>query len=109
LSSPLISRHRRSLLASSLLKSRNIEGQSFCSRSVLNYGQCLSPLESNSQFDCPSRHCLSGKAPVNAHSVIPHFSLTFLHPATPEQGIKLLGLLLTGSTGQHMAGRNGLA
>ena len=27
----------------------------------------------------------------------------------PEQGIKLLGLLLTGSTGQHMASRNGLA
>ena len=27
----------------------------------------------------------------------------------PEQGIKLLGLLLAGSTGQHMAGRNGLA
>jgi hypothetical protein len=27
----------------------------------------------------------------------------------PEQGVKLLGLLLTGSTGQHMAGRNGLA
>ena len=27
----------------------------------------------------------------------------------PEQGIKLLGLLLTRSTGQHMAGRNGLA
>ena len=26
-----------------------------------------------------------------------------------EQGIKLLGLLLTGSTGQHMASRNGLA
>jgi hypothetical protein len=26
-----------------------------------------------------------------------------------EQGVKLLGLLLTGSTGQHMAGRNGLA
>jgi hypothetical protein len=26
-----------------------------------------------------------------------------------EQGGKLLGLLLTGSTGQHMAGRNGLA
>jgi hypothetical protein len=25
------------------------------------------------------------------------------------QGGKLLGLLLTGSTGQHMAGRNGLA
>jgi hypothetical protein len=28
---------------------------------------------------------------------------------SPEQGGKLLGLLLTGSTGQHMAGRNGLA
>ena len=28
---------------------------------------------------------------------------------SPEQGIKLLGLLLTGSTGQHMASRNGLA
>jgi hypothetical protein len=28
---------------------------------------------------------------------------------SPEQGVKLLGLLLTGSTGQHMAGRNGLA
>ena len=27
----------------------------------------------------------------------------------PEQGIKLLGLLLTGSTGQRMASRNGLA
>jgi hypothetical protein len=27
----------------------------------------------------------------------------------PEQGGKLLGLLLAGSTGQHMAGRNGLA
>jgi hypothetical protein len=27
----------------------------------------------------------------------------------PEQGVKLLGLLLTGSTGQQMAGRNGLA
>ena len=27
----------------------------------------------------------------------------------PEQGIKLLGLLLTGSTGQHMASQNGLA
>jgi hypothetical protein len=27
----------------------------------------------------------------------------------PEQGVKLLGLLLTGSTCQHMAGRNGLA
>jgi hypothetical protein len=27
----------------------------------------------------------------------------------PEQGVQLLGLLLTGSTGQHMAGRNGLA
>jgi hypothetical protein len=27
----------------------------------------------------------------------------------PEQGVKLLGLLLTGSTGQRMAGRNGLA
>jgi hypothetical protein len=27
----------------------------------------------------------------------------------PEQGVRLLGLLLTGSTGQHMAGRNGLA
>jgi hypothetical protein len=27
----------------------------------------------------------------------------------PVQGVKLLGLLLTGSTGQHMAGRNGLA
>jgi hypothetical protein len=26
-----------------------------------------------------------------------------------EQGVKLLGLLLAGSTGQHMAGRNGLA
>jgi hypothetical protein len=26
-----------------------------------------------------------------------------------RQGVKLLGLLLTGSTGQHMAGRNGLA
>jgi hypothetical protein len=26
-----------------------------------------------------------------------------------EQGVKVLGLLLTGSTGQHMAGRNGLA
>jgi len=26
-----------------------------------------------------------------------------------EQGIKLLGLLLAGSTGQHMASRNGLA
>ena len=26
-----------------------------------------------------------------------------------EQGIKLLGLLLTGSTGQRMASRNGLA
>ena len=26
-----------------------------------------------------------------------------------EQGIKVLGLLLTGSTGQHMASRNGLA
>ena len=30
-------------------------------------------------------------------------------PFCPEQGIKLLGLLLTGSTGQHMASRNGLA
>ena len=29
--------------------------------------------------------------------------------SSPEQGIKLLGLLLTGSTGQHMASRNGLA
>ena len=28
---------------------------------------------------------------------------------SPEHGIKLLGLLLAGSTGQHMAGRNGLA
>ena len=28
--------------------------------------------------------------------------------ASPEQGIKLLGLLLTGSTGTHMASRNGL-
>jgi hypothetical protein len=28
---------------------------------------------------------------------------------SPEQGGKLLGLLLTGSTGQYMAGRNGLA
>jgi hypothetical protein len=28
---------------------------------------------------------------------------------SPEQGGKLLGLLLTGSTGQHVAGRNGLA
>ena len=27
----------------------------------------------------------------------------------PEQGIKLLGLLLTGSTGQRTASRNGLA
>jgi hypothetical protein len=27
----------------------------------------------------------------------------------PEQGVELLGLLLTGSNGQHMAGRNGLA
>jgi hypothetical protein len=27
----------------------------------------------------------------------------------PEQGVKVLGLLLAGSTGQHMAGRNGLA
>ena len=27
----------------------------------------------------------------------------------PEQGIKLLGLLLTGSTGQCTASRNGLA
>ena len=27
----------------------------------------------------------------------------------PEQGIKLFGLLLTGSTGQRMASRNGLA
>ena len=27
----------------------------------------------------------------------------------PEHGVKLLGLLLAGSTGQHMAGRNGLA
>jgi hypothetical protein len=26
-----------------------------------------------------------------------------------EQGVKLLGLLFTGSTGQQMAGRNGLA
>jgi hypothetical protein len=25
------------------------------------------------------------------------------------KGVRLLGLLLTGSTGQHMAGRNGLA
>ena len=31
------------------------------------------------------------------------------HVLGPEQGIKLLGLLLTGSTGQHMASRNGLA
>jgi hypothetical protein len=31
------------------------------------------------------------------------------HCLCPEQGVKLLGLLLTGSTGQHMAGRNGLA
>jgi hypothetical protein len=29
--------------------------------------------------------------------------------ASGEQGNKLLGLLLAGSTGQHMAGRNGLA
>ena len=28
---------------------------------------------------------------------------------SPERGIKLLGLLLTGSTGQRMASRNGLA
>jgi hypothetical protein len=28
---------------------------------------------------------------------------------SPEQGVKLLGLLLAGSTGQHMAGRDGLA
>jgi hypothetical protein len=27
----------------------------------------------------------------------------------PDQGVKLLGLLLAESTGQHMAGRNGLA
>ena len=33
--------------------------------------------------------------------------LAFL--SSPEQGIKLLGLLLTRSTGQHMASRNGLA
>ena len=49
-------------------------------------------------------------------------SLAYIHPywhssteqlviilLGPEQGIKLLGLLLTGSTGQHMASRNGLA
>ena len=35
------------------------------------------------------------------------WALTYLKG--PEQGIKLLGLLLTGSTGQRMASRNGLA
>ena len=47
--------------------------------------------------------------------------LMYLHPCTraatkvqvttlsPEQGIKLLRLLLTGSTGQRTASRNGLA
>jgi hypothetical protein len=28
---------------------------------------------------------------------------------SPEQDVQLLGLLLAGSTGQHIAGRNGLA
>ena len=32
-----------------------------------------------------------------------------MYNQNPEQGIKLLGLLLTGSTGQHMASRNGKA
>ena len=36
-------------------------------------------------------------------------TLNFLFVCSPEQGIKLLGLLLTGSTGQRTASRNGLA
>ena len=40
---------------------------------------------------------------------VPEMSPAILHVPGPEQGIKLLGLLLTGSTGQHMASRNGLA
>jgi hypothetical protein len=41
------------------------------------------------------------------HCHVLHFVFRF--SVCPEQGVKLLGLLLTGSTGQHMAGRNGLA
>jgi hypothetical protein len=37
------------------------------------------------------------------------FETASVRPAVLKQGVKLLGLLLTGSTGQHMAGRNGLA
>ena len=35
--------------------------------------------------------------------------LVCVHIMSPEQGIKLLGLLLTGSTGQRTASRSGLA
>ena len=40
---------------------------------------------------------------------VPYFDSYTETCSIPEQGIKLLGLLLTGLTGQHMASRNGLA
>jgi hypothetical protein len=40
---------------------------------------------------------------------MPGRSAVLIQVSVHLQGVKLLGLLLTGSTGQHMAGRNGLA
>ena len=55
----------------------------------------------------PSPPCKSSAERV--HSAMLRFSPGRVSNSSPEQGIKLLGLLLTGSTGQHMASRNGLA
>ena len=53
---------------------------------------------------------LAGTILVDMRNTTIHHELRLdLWLGGPEQGIKLLGLLLTGSTGQHMASRNGLA
>ena len=51
--------------------------------------------------------CAKGDATSVAFAMF--WVLPIVQPYGPEQGIKLLGLLLTGSTGKHMASRNGLA